>query len=77
MEIWSSSKTCSRLPDLLIIGPQKTGTSALHKFLNMHPSVSSNANSPKTFEELQFFSGPNYERGIDWYEIFLCVFSSV
>lgn len=67
MEIWSGSKSCDRLPDLLIVGPQKTGTSALHKFLKMHPAVATSVQSPTTFEEVQFFSGPNYEKGIDWY----------
>ena len=50
-----------------MIGPQKTGTTALYQFLQMHPAIQSNLPSPDTFEELQFFSGPNYEKGIDWY----------
>jgi len=25
LEIWSEKKSCSRLPDFLVIGPQKTG----------------------------------------------------
>ena len=66
MDIWSSSKSCSRLPNFLVIGPQKTGTTALYQFLQMHPAIQSNFPSPDTFEELQFFSGPNYEKGIDW-----------
>ena len=68
LDIWSSSKSCNRLPDILIIGPQKTGTTALYSFLKLHPSVESNKNSPSTFEEPQFFSNAaNYELGIDWY----------
>ena len=67
-EIWSASKTCQRLPDFLVIGPQKTGTTALYKFLQIHPSIKSNNLSPTTFEEPQFFSNnKNYEMGIDWY----------
>ena len=67
-EIWSASKTCQRLPDFLVIGPQKTGTTALYKFLQIHPSIKSNIPSPTTFEEPQFFSNnKNYEMGIDWY----------
>ncbi|KAL4239231.1 Bifunctional heparan sulfate N-deacetylase/N-sulfotransferase 1 [Mactra antiquata] len=67
MEIWSPNKTCDKWPKLLVIGPQKTGTTALHTFLSMHPLVTSNMNNKQSFEELQFFSGNNYYNGIDWY----------
>lgn len=33
----------------------------------MHPHIVSNKPSPTTFEEVQFFSGSNYLKGIDWY----------
>ena len=33
MQIWSPNKNCQKLPDFLVIGPQKTGTTALHQFL--------------------------------------------
>ncbi|XP_053259533.1 LOW QUALITY PROTEIN: bifunctional heparan sulfate N-deacetylase/N-sulfotransferase 3-like [Podarcis raffonei] len=66
-DIWSKEKTCDRLPKFLVIGPQKTGTTALYLFLIMHPSIISNSPSPKTFEEVQFFNRNNYHRGIDWY----------
>uniref|UniRef100_A0A8C7Z6X0 [heparan sulfate]-glucosamine N-sulfotransferase n=1 Tax=Oryzias sinensis TaxID=183150 RepID=A0A8C7Z6X0_9TELE len=66
-DIWSKEKTCDRLPKFLIVGPQKTGTTALHSFLNLHPAITSSFLSPTTFEEIQFFSGPNYNNGIDWY----------
>ncbi|XP_051869760.1 bifunctional heparan sulfate N-deacetylase/N-sulfotransferase 1b isoform X2 [Pristis pectinata] len=66
-DIWSKEKTCDRLPKLLIIGPQKSGTTALYLFLTMHPDITSNTPNPDTFEELQFFNGPNYHKGIDWY----------
>ena len=33
----------------------------------MHPSVISNLPSSTTFEEVQFFNGKNYYKGIDWY----------
>ncbi|XP_077999800.1 bifunctional heparan sulfate N-deacetylase/N-sulfotransferase-like [Glandiceps talaboti] len=65
--IWSKEKSCERLPKFLVIGPQKTGTTALYTFLSMHPSIYSNIPSTKTFEEVQFFNGANYYRGIDWY----------
>ncbi|KAG9281193.1 bifunctional heparan sulfate N-deacetylase/N-sulfotransferase 1 [Astyanax mexicanus] len=66
-DIWSKEKTCDRFPRLLVIGPQKTGTTALYLFLGMHPDLISNYPSKETFEEIQFFSGHNYHRGIDWY----------
>lgn len=67
LEIWSPNKTCDKWPKFLVIGPQKTGTTALYTFLSMHPLIKSNLNSKETFEELQFFSGNNYYQGIDWY----------
>ncbi|KAJ7327023.1 hypothetical protein JRQ81_016782, partial [Phrynocephalus forsythii] len=69
-DIWSRDKTCDHLPKFLVIGPQKTGTTALYLFLLMHPSIISNLPSPKTFEEVQFFNGNNYHKGIDWYMSF-------
>uniref|UniRef100_A0A8C6ML32 Bifunctional heparan sulfate N-deacetylase/N-sulfotransferase 1 n=1 Tax=Nothobranchius furzeri TaxID=105023 RepID=A0A8C6ML32_NOTFU len=66
-DIWSKEKTCDRFPKLLVIGPQKTGTTALYLFLGMHPDLTSNYPSKETFEEIQFFNGHNYHRGIDWY----------
>ncbi|XP_019377570.1 PREDICTED: bifunctional heparan sulfate N-deacetylase/N-sulfotransferase 3 [Gavialis gangeticus] len=76
-DIWSKEKTCDRLPKFLVIGPQKTGTTALYLFLIMHPSIISNSPSPKTFEEVQFFNRNNYHRGIDWYMDFFPVPSNV
>uniref|UniRef100_A0A803XP84 [heparan sulfate]-glucosamine N-sulfotransferase n=1 Tax=Meleagris gallopavo TaxID=9103 RepID=A0A803XP84_MELGA len=66
-DIWPRDKSCDHLPKFLVIGPQKTGTTALYLFLLMHPSIISNLPSPKTFEEVQFFNGNNYHKGIDWY----------
>ena len=62
---------CDRMPDFLVIGPQKTGTTALYSFLKMHPNIRSNRNSEKTFEEIQFFSNDKYyAKGVDWYANF-------
>ncbi|XP_039702848.1 bifunctional heparan sulfate N-deacetylase/N-sulfotransferase 4-like [Pteropus medius] len=69
-DIWSREKTCDHLPKFLIIGPQKTGTTALCLFLLMHPSVASSLPSPRTLEEVQFFNGNNYHKGLDWYMAF-------
>uniref|UniRef100_A0A8C3WH65 Bifunctional heparan sulfate N-deacetylase/N-sulfotransferase 1 n=1 Tax=Catagonus wagneri TaxID=51154 RepID=A0A8C3WH65_9CETA len=72
-DIWSKEKTCDRFPKLLVIGPQKTGTTALYLFLGLHPDLSSNYPSSETFEEIQFFNGHNYHKGIDWYMDFFPV----
>ncbi|XP_067046227.1 bifunctional heparan sulfate N-deacetylase/N-sulfotransferase-like isoform X2 [Acropora muricata] len=65
--IWSSAKSCKKLPSFLVVGPQKTGTTALHTFLKMHPDILSSEPSVTTYEEVQFFNGHNYNRGLDWY----------
>ncbi|KAG0711310.1 Bifunctional heparan sulfate N-deacetylase/N-sulfotransferase [Chionoecetes opilio] len=60
-------------PKFLVIGPQKTGTTALYTFLAMHPGIVANYPSADTFEEVQFFNGKNYYKGIDWYMNFFPV----
>lgn len=68
LAIWSlNSSYCDRMPSLVIIGPQKTGTTALYTFLKEHPLLKSNKMSNESFEETQFFSDRFYHRGIDWY----------
>ncbi|XP_058838598.1 bifunctional heparan sulfate N-deacetylase/N-sulfotransferase [Topomyia yanbarensis] len=73
IKIWSRNKSCDTLPKFLVIGPQKTGTTALYTFLSLHPSLASNLPNPDTFEEIQFFNGNNYYRGLDWYQNFFPV----
>lgn len=52
------------LPNLIIIGAQKCGTSALHYYLDQHPDIS--MSTPK---ELDFFiEKKNWGRGLSWYE---------
>jgi hypothetical protein len=53
------------LPNLLIIGAQKCGTSSLHEYLRLHPEVFMSSQ-----KELNFFAGPgwSWDRGCDWYE---------
>ena len=70
LEILADNTTCARLPNFLVIGPQKTGTTALHSFLRMHPNVVASSPSPDTFEEVQFFNEKNYRKGLDWYTQF-------
>ena len=62
------------LPNLVVIGAMKCGTTALHHLLDRHPDVA--MAEPK---ELNFFAGPerpdragdwhagNWHRGLDWY----------
>uniref|UniRef100_A0A914Z2T6 Sulfotransferase domain-containing protein n=1 Tax=Panagrolaimus superbus TaxID=310955 RepID=A0A914Z2T6_9BILA len=66
----SVNVTCDniKLPNLIIVGPQKTGTSALLSFLKLHPNVTSNLNVEGSFEEMQFFGGTNYKKGFEWYQ---------
>ncbi|XP_076368391.1 bifunctional heparan sulfate N-deacetylase/N-sulfotransferase-like isoform X2 [Tachypleus tridentatus] len=73
LAIWSTKKSCDQLPKFLVIGPQKTGTTALYTFLSMHPTIVSNYPSAETFEEVQFFNGKNYFKGLDWYMNFFPV----
>ncbi len=55
--------TPGALPNLIIIGAQKCGTSGLHYHLGLHPEVS--MSKPK---ELNFFiSERNWPRGEEWY----------
>jgi hypothetical protein len=66
------------LPTLIVIGAMKCGTTALHRYLDLHPDVA--MSEPK---ELNFFCGPeqrpndedgtaawmagNWHRGVRWY----------
>lgn len=49
------------LPDFLIIGTQKGGTTSLHRYLNQHPQV-----QPATRKEIHFFD-THYHQGAGWY----------
>lgn len=64
-------QTCTnvnKLPNTIVVGPQKTGTTAIREFLLLHPNVSSNKDvGPGFFEEPQFFAGSNYKKGLEWY----------
>ncbi len=58
-----SSSGPSTLPNLIIIGAQKCGTSGLHYYLGLHPEVS--MSTPK---ELNYFIAErNWGRGPEWY----------
>ena len=49
------------MPDFLIIGAQKCGTTSLYVYLSRHPQI-----IPASQKEIHFFD-LNYDRGIDWY----------
>ena len=51
------------LPNLIIIGAMKCGTTALHMYLDLHPQIEMSSH-----KELNFFvSDKRWDRGIDWY----------
>ena len=56
--------SAAMLPNMIIIGAQKCGTSALHYYLSFHPEIS--MSRPK---ELNFFiKERNWPAGQEWYE---------
>ena len=51
------------LPNLIIIGGLKCGTTSIHHYLGLHPEI--NMSKPK---ELNFFVKElNWDLGLDWY----------
>jgi hypothetical protein len=56
------SKVNFKIPDFLVIGPQKSGTTALYQYLTEHPHI-----YPASVKEIFFFD-LNYKLGIDWYK---------
>lgn len=52
------------LPNLVVIGAMKSGTSSLHSYLDLHPQISMSST-----KELDFFVlEKNWSKGIKWYE---------
>lgn len=52
------------LPNLIIIGAMKAGTTSLHHYLKLHPQISMSQE-----KELDFFiEEKNWHRGIEWYQ---------
>jgi hypothetical protein len=52
-----------RLPDYIIAGAQKSGTTSLWAYLSEHPNV-----DPPIEKEVNFFDR-NYHRGMNWYRM--------
>lgn len=50
------------LPDFLIIGTQKGGTTFLYNVLRRHPHFKAAVD-----KEIHFFDTPKFRRGVDWY----------
>ena len=64
--IMFSEKNIDRgaLPNLIIIGAMKCGTTSLHHYLNLHPEISMSSK-----KELNFFrAGKDWQQGIEWYK---------
>lgn len=59
--------SCDSRPVHSLLSCVCSGTTALYLFLGMHSDLTSNYPSKETFEEIQFFNGRNYHKGIDWY----------
>jgi hypothetical protein len=51
-----------RLPDFLIIGTQKGGTTFLYGILRRHPHFQAAVK-----KEIHFFDTPKFNKGVDWY----------
>src|SRR5581483_7937596 len=49
------------LPDFIIIGAQRGGTTSLYAYLSQHPQI-----APAVTKEVHFFDN-NFEKGIGWY----------
>jgi hypothetical protein len=66
---WSSDRRV--LPDFLIIGAQKAGTSSLYSYLIQHPGI-----IPALDKEVHFFDSPsNRSKSLSWYRKYFCTIS--
>lgn len=56
--------TCSirLLPDFIIIGAQRGGTTSLYNYLAEHPGIGA-----ASIKEVHFFDTPHFEQGLSWY----------
>ena len=68
-DIYTGDITCKRTPAVIIVGPQKSGSTALLSFLVNLPELTASFKDTETFEEIQFFSNSTrYLYGPDWYQ---------
>lgn len=54
----------NNLPNFIIIGAMKCGTTSLHYYLNSHPDIFMSREKELTF----FVESENWEKGIEWYK---------
>ena len=68
----SIDKCVKRLPKAIVVGIQKCGTTALLKFLGVHPQIAAYGS------EAQYFYGKRYEtHSLDWYrKLMPCSYSN-
>jgi Sulfotransferase domain len=60
----TGSRNRSDLPDFLVIGAMKGGTTSLYHYLNEHPQV-----HMTKVKEVDFFTSElNWDKGFDWYK---------
>lgn len=56
------------LPNFVIIGAMKSGTTSLHHYLYEHPDICMSQQKETNF----FIGNENYDRGVPWYESLFC-----
>ncbi len=62
--ISNSQNKLNLLPNLVIIGAMKSGTTSLHSYLDLHPQI-----FMSRIKELNFFvEEENWSRGLEWYK---------
>jgi hypothetical protein len=63
VRLWAARSDVYTHLSFFIIGAQKSGTSALHRYLCKHPDI-----LPGSNKEIHFFDrDKNYHRGLNWY----------
>ncbi len=60
----TTAEVPTALPNLVVIGAQKCGTTALNHYLELHPEIAMS----KPNELNYFIERRNWSRGIDWYQ---------
>ncbi len=65
---------CANLPNFLIVGAQKAGTTALRYNLERHPDIYMARRDGVNSAEIHFFDNDaNWRKGVEWYQkYFLC-----
>ncbi len=68
---WAARRGWGRLPDFLIVGGQRCGTTSLYHYLRGHPQV-----LPALQKEVHYFD-ENFDKDISWYQAFFPVVPSM